>query len=94
MTLYHATNKKNINSIEQNGLTTSQGMRNALDIIGVYGFDNIDAAKDFAYNNNMADCYAIYSFEADDAIPDPEYDSGAYVVDHNVDAVLVEVCED
>ena len=95
MTLYHVTKKANMNSIAQNGRTPMQIIKNDLDIIGVYGFDTIEAARDFAYDNNMADCYAIYSFEASEVILDPEYDSGAYVVEGYVhNAVVAEVFED
>jgi hypothetical protein len=43
----------------------------------------------------MADCYVIYSFEADDPVIDPEYDVGAYVAKGYVhNAIIAEVCED
>ena len=84
-----------MNSIEANGLAPAQGMSNKLDIIGVYGFDTIEAARDFAYDNNMADCYVIYAFDAVNVIVDPEYDSGAYAVEGYVhNATIIEICEE
>ena|SRR5574344_76044 len=93
MKLYHATTKQNAKQIDLDGeLKPNEGMENKLDALGVYGFDNIEDARDFAiYCKNLEDQYVVYEFEADDAETDPEYDGNAFVVHHAVDAIKIEI---
>ena len=85
MKLYHATKVENRVSILNNGLIPADFTGNELDEIGVYGFDNIDDARDFAiYDKNLEDQYIIISFDCDNAEIDPEYDGNAYVTHDTV----------
>ena len=85
MKLYHATKRANVNAIESfdtpklapgnqqdlhytNADETLQGQ----EVCGIFGFTDIEDAKDFGYNNGGD--FVIYAFEADgEVIDDPEY---------------------
>jgi hypothetical protein len=92
MKLYHATNSNNIDSINVSGIApnnTDDGRCNAelSDMTGVYGFTDIESAHDFAGDQGWGGDYAVYSFDAEDIISDPEYDDDSamfYATDDNV----------
>jgi hypothetical protein len=80
MKLYHATKIENKESIVNYGLIPADFTGNKLNEAGVYGFDNINDARDFAtYDKNLEDQYIIISFECDNVAIDPEYTGNAYV---------------
>ena len=108
MKLYHTTNKKNQSLIEWNGSPqlapgnqvdlnwsnadeTLQGQ----DICGLFGFTEIQDAKDFGYDNGGD--FIVYAFESDcDMLDDPEYDPNFLngdakfvVTEDHIDAELV-----
>ena len=96
ITLYHATNKGNAEKISRNGIRPSISKKASIDsrlnAKAVYGFDSIDAAKNFAYENNIGDNYVIFSFNSNNPTLDTEYDSGSYAVltNSNIPASIVE----
>lgn len=82
MKLYHSTPIENMQSIIDNGIDACvtdkiTSSDEQITSEGVFGFDNIESAKEFG-----SDCcggeYAIFSFDADNAIVDPEYDGDAF----------------
>ena len=96
MKLYHATNIDNVDSILQCGLWVSEsnkadeeerqrGVVTEGEV--VYGFNNIQDAITFGYDNN--DHIAICVFDVPDCEVkvDIEYDDNvAYTVNHNIDS--------
>jgi hypothetical protein len=81
MTLYHSTAIENKASIISEGLCNCVTdkltlSKEQIEDEGVFGFDNIDSAREFG-----EDCcggeYAIFSFQSDSHIIDPEYDGEA-----------------
>lgn len=99
--LFHATRKANAAAIAANGIEPAVSDKTSADeqrlgLRAVFGFDTIEAARDFAvWDNNLADDYAIFAFSATDPVADPEYPSGAWAVvtDEPVSAELVEIAE-
>ena len=85
MKLYHATKKENEDNILNNGLIATEGMQNALDEIGVYGFDNLPDALNFGIDQGWESEFDVFSFEVDDAEKDPEYDP---ILDKKVETML------
>lgn len=95
MTLYHGTCADKIDSILQYGLEPqiSKKLSNdpRLNKSAVYGFDTVQAAIDFMVYDNCEQNWVVFSFEANDIVSDPEYDSEAFAVvtDDNIKAQLV-----
>ena len=94
MKLYHATSKENIENILVQGLTAVHSIKESEDVRlegkYVFGFDNIDDARNYiVYDNNCPD-YAIVSFTSDDAIIDPEYDGESFAVAYDIENAILE----
>jgi hypothetical protein len=95
MTLYHVTPICNVSKIVRYGLrpqktqcVSSSGNR-CLNK-GVFGFTNMASADDFAELNNY-DEYAIFTFDTDQYIIDPEYDDKSAIFaasSKNIKAIL------
>lgn len=102
MKLYHATKKSLVDYIKAYGALSTQVSEKVsnderLNKEAVYGFDNFDDAYNFiVWDNNSADDYAIFSFDAENVIIDIEYEDGAYAVEKEVkweELTLVEQSE-
>ncbi len=97
MKLYHATALKNVADILCNGIrpNLSTALCNddaRLNKVAVFGFASLDDARDWAaYDCNLEDQVAVFSFEVEDAVQDPEYPDGnswAVVTSASISAVL------
>jgi len=109
MKLYHTTKKANQSLIEWNGgpqlapgnqvdlnWSNADETFQGQDICGLFGFTDIEDAKEFGYENGGD--FIIYAFDADgETLDDPEYDDPEYlngeakffVTEEHVDAELV-----
>ena len=84
--LYHATNKDNVDSILSDGLRLNESTKISndprLNDELVYGFDNLDDAINFMVYDNSTDIddVAVFTFDAENIIEDPEYDGNSFAV--------------
>ena len=95
MKLYHATNIENVDSILQYGLWTSESSKaddeerqRGVVTEGevVYGFNNIQDAITFGYDNNDHIAICVFDVSDREVSVDLEYDDNvAYTVNHNID---------
>lgn len=101
MKLYHTTKSENLESIAFEGLlpsgdTTAYGYQRESKERGVYGFTNIEDAREFARDNGWFDA-AILEFDtesAEEVVIDPEYDEGiAYIAIPGMSTIRGEVVE-
>ena len=91
MKLYHATKKENAEYIIAQGLDAQISNKKSsdprLNQAAIYGFDNLQDAIDFmVWDNNIPeDNIAVFVFETNNAIKDPEYDGNSYaILDENI----------
>lgn len=93
MKLYHATKAENKENILEVGLSAveSDKLSNDERLEGefVFGFDNIDDARDFITCDCSESEYVIFAFDVSesDLIVDTEYDGEAFAVAMDVENV-------
>ena len=99
MKLYHATTIENVESIEKYGIEANLSEKisnnDRLNQSAVYGFDNMQDAIDFmVWDNNTSD-WAIFEFDSENVVLDPEYEGNAWAVITNepIQAFLVKTSE-
>lgn len=78
-TLYHVTKPENLAKITRTGLKAQISKKVSFDERikdpVVYGFETLQQARDFAYDNNMMDNHVVLKINTKDyvIVPDPEY---------------------
>ncbi len=102
MKLYHTTALENKDSVLENGLVpqvtdaiSGSDDNDRIFETGIFGFADIKDAVEFG-KDNFAGEMAIFEFEADEVIEDPEYDGGVayfYPATDAVDAELVRIIQ-
>ena len=104
MKLYHATSENNLESIENFGIIAQHSFKPGEDEYNrnvvsegevVYGFDNIEDAISFGYDN--ADHIIVCVFDVDDeeVSTDKEYEDGnAFTVKHDINAEDIEILDE
>ncbi len=97
MKLYHATKKENIENIKECGIepqiSNKISHNERHDSGGVYGFVSLKHAVDFAIDN-CYESFAVFAFESNSFIDDPEYDEKESKIDVSGDCVRAELVYD
>ena len=95
MKLYHATERKNKESILINGLIPTESTKVSNDPrlhdCYVYGFDNLQDAVDFMVwdNNTDIEDVIVFTFETEEAIEDTEYDGNSFATKSYTNLTMV-----